>query len=267
VVPKAGAAPASGLTVVKVPGDSVRSVVGADGKTYGAALQTLTAVVDSRICAAIPLTGPANTDSDGNKVLVIGTDDQPLACRQQSGSIAFYVSYGIPLLNGLQISPGQTLQLHLIIAPPIDPGPIEPQTRFFVHITVQADGQMVKGTGVPGQGPSLLIVPKRLDQPLSIADTLPYTFPIEPNGRLDLALPSEPQLATYNNTQFVVAGATSTIAVQSSQLLSFPAVELSRGDVTLVAVSGQVGEPPPSITAPAGGGAVVPPTVGDGGLK
>jgi hypothetical protein len=262
----------SQFTIIKLRASAVRAV-GPNGQTYGDFERNLTAVVDSRICAQISLSADSNTDSEGNKVLIVGSEDQPWACRQPTGSISFFVQSGYPLQGSLPITPGQTLMLNLSVEPPVDPGPVPPHQRFFVHLTLEADGKTVSGTGIVGQPPFLLIVPERLNQPLSVADTLPYLYPIEANGRLDLALPDEPHLATFNNTQLHLVRATESIAVQSSQLLEFPALRLSsletKADlvVRLSAVSGQIGVPPQAVRAPQRAEGLAPPQVGDAGLK
>ena len=262
------AADPSKHTIAKIP--AARLASGIRSTTIVDRNRGLTASVDQRICATIDLLGPSDTDSEGNKVLVVGTVEQPDACRRPAGTIDFTRSDGSPLFAKVPLRPRET-QFLTNLAPEaiIDPEPRPSQNRGFLRATVTVSGEgLVKGSGrLLGQGggasPSLLIVPSYTRQPLSVRDAIPFLYPLEEDGEVALVLPQGDYLVTYNNTDHKVAGATDSIRVQSSQLLTFPAhrISLERGEnlrLDLTAVYDPILPKGPAIT---------PPTAGDAGLR
>jgi hypothetical protein len=245
--------------LIKIPAARIQELarVGAlDERTH-----MLTASVDQRICATIDLLGPSNIDSEGNKVFVIGTEDQPRACREGEGVVTFIHS-GHPLFVKLPLRRGETQLLENLAPEAPRPG----QSRGFLRVTVSVPGEgLIRGSGSlmgdgPGAGASLVIVPDYEPQPLSITRVLPYLFAIEASGETPLVLPEGRYLVTYNNTEFRVVGADQTIQIGAGQSLTFPAVAftLERGEdlrFDLTVTRESLAPTPPRITAPVAGDA------------
>ncbi len=261
------AAEPSKYTTIKAPARTLQSLLpeGAQGgPTYADFIGSVTAVVSGRVCATIDLRGPANTDSEGNKVIVIGLDGQPVACRASAGTIDFFDARGHPFIATLAISPGQTLILRLSPQPPTA-GTIQ---RGVLRATLtMPDGRRVIGSGELLTGDrvadALLIVPKDTPQPIPIGLTVPLLYPFEANGEIALALAEGDYFVTYTNTDFRLANAPELLRVRVGDPLSFPAVSaiIERGKtlrLDLMGVADPIAPRPPFIS---------PPQAGDAGLR
>jgi len=222
----------SAFTIIKIPGAALAQQLGAPQNTLAEFLEAVTATVDGRVCATVNLRGPANRDSEGNKVIVVGAENQPKACREPVGEIRFYEGHGHPLIVRLPIAPGTVQFLGGAPEPPADPGPPGGQQRGFLRVETHVVGQgLVRGSGSlfgpSGAGPSLLIVPVQAVQPLSVSRAIPYIYAIEDNGQVAIALPGGDYLVTYNNVEYRVLNATASVQVMANQQIEFPAVRLS----------------------------------------
>ncbi len=264
---------ASQFTTIKVAAEALRSPVNA-GATLADAIGTLTAIVDGEVCQRVDLRGPSNTDSEGNKVIVVGAAGQPSACLAPTGTITIRDQRGRKLVSGsFAIQPGATYVLsNLAPEAPIDP---DPGQRGMLRVTLtDADGRPLSGNGsIMPPNPSLLIIPVDTVQPVAVGLVVSFLHGFDEQARVLVTLPVGPYLVTYSNTDFRLADAPESITVQTgSRSIRFPAVRVSvasglTSSLPLSAVADPLIPAGASITAPRAGDGVLPPGTGEAGLK
>jgi hypothetical protein len=258
---------ANPYTTIRISANSLNMSFG-QGQTARDSLESLTAVVNQRICASIDTRGPSSTDSDGNKVLIIGTSDQARECQRSTGTIVLYQRHAIRQFVEVPIQPG-TSRLITNLAPQ-PPGFGD---AGFLTLTLTIDGvrQIGDGEGV-GEGPLLMVLPVNPDLPgipmsalgeLSVRQLVPFLYPFERNSEVPLVLRPGQYLVGTSAVDLSLSGATETIAVRSTTLLAIPVirVSVSFGDDRRLDLSAtRVGaSPQPS--------SIGPPNVGEAGLK
>jgi hypothetical protein len=226
------------------------------GETPGDSIESLTAVVNRRVCATVDLRGPADTDSDGNKVMVIGTADQPRECQKSGGTVIFVQKRGFRQFTEVPLQLG-TSRLITNLAPQ------PPGTRQFGFLTatLTVDGVRQAGSGeAVGEGPFVLVLPASVatGQP-EVSFVIPYVYPLETNGELRLALEGGDYLVGTSLASSRLEGATEVILLQSTQPLDVPVTRISidAGDQKRIDLRA-VRTPLSPISAP---------RVGDAGLK
>jgi len=97
------------LTYVVVARQALATPVGSS--TLAQEVGSLTAMADGNVCARVLLTGPSNSNSAGDKVIVLGTNEQPAACSTPGAEIALVDGRGRCLAVTFSLAPGATFVL------------------------------------------------------------------------------------------------------------------------------------------------------------
>ena len=221
---------------------------------------SLTAGVKGSICTTVNLRGASNTDSEGNKVFVIGTPDQPASCREPKGDILLYDERGRRLATTLPISPGAThLLQNLAPMPPHSP------EYGFLRVTVTVGDKRIVGVPDPAGAPFLLVLPLTLAevQPVSVGSLVPYLRRFESDGEVAVVVEEGDYLIGWSNVEFRLEEASVILRIQGGQPLPAPVlpIHIAAGEsirLDLTAVYDPIAPIGPPIT---------PPIVGDAGLR
>jgi hypothetical protein len=97
-------------TVVLIP-RNILTAAAPEG-TLAASIGSITATVNGLECATVALSGPSNTNSSGDKVIVLGNSDQPQSCSATGQEIVFLNRSGQRLATKASVSPGSTIILN-----------------------------------------------------------------------------------------------------------------------------------------------------------
>lgn len=230
------------FTTVVVPRQTLDSRFSVGG-TIAETLGSITATVDSRLCATASLVGPSNTNSAGDKILVLGTDDQPAVCRTPGGRIVLYDGRGLEFFLKLTVQPGETIRLaNLAPMPPSDPDP-SPSGFGFVTGGFDAPG------APPDFAPFIMFLPHELEQPVSVAEAIRYATPIE-GGRYSRVLPVGRYMVLLSAVDVGLFGSIGRLQIEGNAVHEVDAVPLVIVGGATASLNLQAIHPPGQVPAP-----------------